>query len=96
MYILCRHCHNLVYESQRKDHATRLVSKAQNIRRRLGGGASLMEAFPPKPQGMCWRTYSLLYLKARCVEETGTRAMMALLAYMAVRSHMSIIKPGDG
>jgi hypothetical protein len=43
---LCRHCYDLVYDSQRQDRPTRLIAKAQQIRRRLGGSASLMAPFP--------------------------------------------------
>jgi hypothetical protein len=39
-YFLCRHCDDLTYESQREDLPTRLTSKAQKIRRPLGGSAS--------------------------------------------------------
>jgi hypothetical protein len=54
-YFLCRHCLDLAYESQREDPATRLVSKAQQIRRRLGGSASLMESFHPSPRACTGR-----------------------------------------
>ena len=56
-YFLCRHCYDLAYESQREDLKSRLLRKTQNIRRRLGGSASLMEPFPWKPKGMHWKTY---------------------------------------
>jgi hypothetical protein len=88
-YFLCRHCHDLAYESQREDQATRLISKAQKIRRRLGGSASLMEPFPPKPKGMHWHTYSQLYLKALSAEEAGMNAMLVQLERMPAR-----INPG--
>jgi hypothetical protein len=40
-YFLCRSCLDLVYESQREDRATRLMSKAQKIRQKLGGSADV-------------------------------------------------------
>jgi hypothetical protein len=76
-YFLCRHCYDLVYEVQREDRATRLIARAQKIRRRLGGQASLLEPFPPKPKGMHWRTYAALYVKTRCAEEAGLHTMLA-------------------
>ena len=56
----CRHCYNLTYESRRLDAWTRRISKAQEIRVRLGGGPSLAEEFPARPQGMWRRTYERL------------------------------------
>ena len=66
-YFLCRHCHGLTYASKRHDAGDRALSKAQKIRRRLGGSASLAEPFPGKPPGMHWKTYQRL-------EEEGLRA----------------------
>jgi hypothetical protein len=34
--------------------------KAQKIRERLGGNASMLDDFPNKPKGMHWRTYDPL------------------------------------
>jgi hypothetical protein len=38
----------------------RALAKAQAIRERLGGSASMMHPFPPKPKGMRWNTYHRL------------------------------------
>jgi hypothetical protein len=94
-YFLCRQCHDLVYESQREDLPTRLISKAQKIRRRLGGSASSMEPFPAKPNGMHWRTYSRLYLKVRTAERVGLHAMLAHLEHMSGRSTIGALKSRD-
>jgi hypothetical protein len=49
-YFLCRHCYDLVYESQRDDAMYRALHKAQSIRKRLGGSANMTEPFPQKPK----------------------------------------------
>ena len=56
-YFLCRHCYDLVYESQRDNAIYRALHKAQSIRERLGGGTNMMEPFPVKPKGMHYETY---------------------------------------
>jgi hypothetical protein len=56
-YFMCRHCYDLVYESQRENAMYRALHKAQSIRRRLGGSASMMEPFPQRPKGMHHETY---------------------------------------
>jgi hypothetical protein len=60
-YFLCRHCYDLVYESQRDNAMYRALHKAQAIRERLGGSANMTEPFPEKPKGMHWRTYERLW-----------------------------------
>jgi hypothetical protein len=87
-YFLCRRCHDLAYESQREDYATRMISRPQKVRRRLGGSASLMEPFPPKLRYMRWHVYSQLYLKAQRAEEAGMQAALAQLQRMYSRSGM--------
>ena len=67
-YFLCRHCQGLTYSSKRVTVDDRPITRAQNIRRRLGGSASLLEAFPWKPKRMHWRTYWRLREKARKAE----------------------------
>jgi len=59
-YFLCRHCYDLVYESQRESRTRRLHRKARKIRRRLGGEPDLNHPIPEKPKGMHWRTYERL------------------------------------
>ena len=67
-YFLCRHCYNLAYDSQNEPERDRLLRITQNIRRSLGGSASLAEPFPPKPKGMHWNTYLRLQRKAEHAE----------------------------
>jgi len=59
-YYACRQCWQLSYTSQREDDMNRALSKAQAIRERLGGSASMSKPFPAKPKGMWWRTYRRL------------------------------------
>jgi hypothetical protein len=73
----CRHCANLSYESQREAKPMRLLSKAQKIRRRLGGSASLIDPFPAKPKGMHGQTYDRLWWLAHEAEITSLHAMLA-------------------
>jgi hypothetical protein len=56
----CRRCYGLVYESQQEALRERGLGKAQKIRTRLGGSASIFDCFPAKPKGMRWRTYDRL------------------------------------
>jgi hypothetical protein len=60
-YFLCRHCYELVYESQRNNAIERALHKAQSIRKHLGGSANMMEPFPEKPKGMHHDTYMRLF-----------------------------------
>ena len=60
-YFRCRHCYELVYESQRESGMYRALHKAQSIRERLGGSANMTKPFPEKPKGMHWKTYERLW-----------------------------------
>ena len=53
----CRECHFLVYESQGEAAHYRALHRAQEIRVKLGGSASMDEPFPPRPKGMHRLTY---------------------------------------
>ena len=75
-YFLCRHCYELVYQSQRDNGMYRALHRAQKIRERLGGSANMMEPFPEKPKGMHWSTYERLFwehYEAEMEQLTGMR-----------------------
>jgi hypothetical protein len=57
----CRHCHNLSYATRNQSPKDRCMEAARCIRLRLGGSASLLDAFPDKPKRMWWRTYQRLW-----------------------------------
>lgn len=46
-YFLYRHCHDLVYASQRESFRTAPIDRAHRIRRRLGASANTTQPFPP-------------------------------------------------
>ena len=56
----CRHCYRLAYASQQESAHERGLRKAQTIRMRLGGTATMLDDVPEKPKGMHWRTYERL------------------------------------
>ncbi len=74
-YFLCRHCYDLVYESQRENGIYRALHKAQAIRERLGGSANMTEPFPEKPKGMHFDTYMRLWHKYHEAESAQLAGM---------------------
>ena len=60
----CRRCYGLAYNSQRQSAFDRAISRAQAIRRKLGGSGNLIEPLPWKPKRMHWRTYQRLCSEA--------------------------------
>ena len=75
-YFLCRHCYDLVYESQRENEMNRALRRAQTIRERLRGSANMTKPFPEKPKGMHHETYWRLreeHDEAEMAQQTGMR-----------------------
>jgi hypothetical protein len=57
----CRHCHNLVYPSQREEEHDRAARKADRIREKLGWEPGILNGRGwLKPKGMHWSTYQKL------------------------------------
>lgn len=78
-YFLCRHCHDLVYSSQREHKAFRLQDKAQKICRRLGAKTCNDLFTASKPKGMHWKTYEKLVDEAQSLEEESLYAICKML-----------------
>ena len=55
-HFACRECHDLSFQSQRERESDRAQSRANKIRRRLGGETG-WHRVPRKPKGMHFRTY---------------------------------------
>jgi len=55
----CRHCCDLVYQSQREPGYWRPAERAFKIRKRLGWPGGLYDC-GPKPKGMHWKTFNRL------------------------------------
>ena len=73
-----RQAFDLAYPSQNETVSDRMLTKAQDIRRNLGGSASLLDPFPDKPKGMHWATYWRL-------RDQSERAANRALGVMAER-----------
>lgn len=54
---LCRHCHDLAYNSQSERPDQRLLRKANKKRMALGGEPGTAAILPKRPKGMWRRTY---------------------------------------
>ena len=67
-HFACRVCHRLAYYSQRSQPHDRALSRAQNIRVRLGGTGNMYEPFPERPKGMHRRTYRRLFHEYRVAD----------------------------
>jgi hypothetical protein len=65
----CRKCWNLAYQTQHEDVWSRAITKAQRLRRRLGGSQCTDDPFPDKPKGMHWRTYERLRARGEALDE---------------------------
>jgi hypothetical protein len=81
-YFWCRQCHNLTYSTQQEGKPDRLMSKARNIRRRLGGNDNLLDPIPLKPKHMHWKTYRRLYNACIDTEDASWQIIDSMLTSM--------------
>jgi hypothetical protein len=65
-----REAYRLSYRSQGESDLFRRITRAQNIRARLGGNLSIYAPFPPRPRGMHRRTYERLRAEGLRIEVT--------------------------
>lgn len=68
LYFRHRKAYRMAYRSQNEQPYERYLSKAQDIRLRLGGPVSTLDYFPDKPKGMHWKTYERLSAEAERAE----------------------------
>jgi hypothetical protein len=61
------------------------ISKAQKLRKRLGGSECTDDPFPDKPKGMHWRTYERLRAKGEALDEMADCLGWARLGRLLVR-----------
>jgi hypothetical protein len=78
-YFHCRKCCQLNYRTQHENYFDRQQTKAENIRRKLGGDISMRSHFPDKPKGMHWQTYTQLYNKTMQCEIDSLEGRMLSL-----------------
>lgn len=57
----CRHCHQLVYQSQREHVGDRATRRADKLRDRLGWEPGILNGNGGKPKRMRWSTFERLH-----------------------------------
>lgn len=62
-FFACRHCYELVYESQREAPHDRAARRADKIRAKLGWRLGILNPIGPKPKGMRSETYFRLSMR---------------------------------
>jgi hypothetical protein len=89
-YFLCRHCHDLVYSSQRDAKEFRQLHKAQKIYRRLGVKNHNDLFLASKPKGMHQKTYDQLCAKATDLELESSRTLMIKLRKISANQDLQL------
>jgi hypothetical protein len=73
-----REAYRLSYRSQGETDLFRRITRAQNIRARLGGNVSIYSPFPPRPRGMHRRTYERLRAEGLRIESAALEGLNAV------------------
>jgi hypothetical protein len=81
----CRSCQRLNYPSTRQCLRDRAVTRAVQLRRRLGGDGSLHEPFPRRPKGMKQKTWWRFLAKANRDEQRWFIGAAAAAAAMSAK-----------
>jgi hypothetical protein len=84
-HFACRGCQRLNHPSTRQSTRDRAITRAVQLRRRLGGDGSLLDQFPGRPKGMKRKTWWRLYAKGRRDEQRGLIGMAAAVAKLSFK-----------
>lgn len=74
---LCRHCHSLVYQSQRNPEWRRRFDRSLRIRERFSARDIVGGAVPGRPKGMHRSTYRRLIAQMEELDDFASRAALA-------------------
>ncbi len=78
----CRHCHRLVYRSQREADDDRASRRADKLRDRLGWEPGIQNGNGLKPKGMHWCTFERLQIKHDANVNAALAGMAAKLGLL--------------
>jgi hypothetical protein len=81
----CRHCHKLVYVSQRQTNGDQLLRRTDKFQRRLGWDVGILSRPGGKPKGMHWRTFKRLEAEHEVSVSVSKPVMQQQLALMNKR-----------
>lgn len=74
----CRACQRIGYATQQEKRRDRIQSRANRIRKKLGGEPGV-ERFPPRPKGMHRRTYQRYFDELLAADDAFYRECAALM-----------------
>ena len=75
----CRNCCDLAYHSQLEEPVSRLITKAQRLRKRFGANGRVFGPIPGRPKRMHSRTYWRCFKQLVEIEKRVTKAIIAEL-----------------
>jgi hypothetical protein len=86
----CRHCYGLTYGTRQATPRDRYRTKAQDIRRSLGGGPNLLHDFPARPRGMHRKRYERLLGRHNDATNRSTALLSALVIGLNTRRAVAV------